>query len=435
MTANRSVGVAFAAAPAAPVWQSAQLLESNDDFNVENRLLTATAPNGNAIVLWAQSDGVPNGSTLKVYSRRYVAGQGWDPAVVVPGVLPDGGSLSMVDGKLLMDAAGTATWLRPNLQTRRFTAAAGWSNAFLPPQGPRIGVDSLLSAAVMAANGDIGVLIAGSDIYNITLPANSNSWLAWARVDTSGNLVARTADVALSSDGTAMAVWSESNPGDSNYSLKAARYLPLSDGWQTPQAIDNSFDTVNRESWPRVAMDASGNAIAVWHQGNSLYYNVFSAASGWGTAVEVDPRAVESSFSARIQLVMTPAGRAVVAWNSGIFAVKSMQYTLGSGFSAPVLVSSYGIDSNLGQDAEGNAVIVYVAPDRWPNPTTGSDIYSRRLSWGGAWSDAVAIEPLDGRGADLSSNFNSAGQGTAAWVRGDVAGSSSRRSLWVNLLR
>lgn len=112
-----------------------------------------------------------------------------------------------------------------------------------------------------------------------------------------------------------------------------------------------------------------------------------------------------------------------------------MQYTPGSGFSAPALVNSYGIDSGLGLDADGNAVIVYVAPDRWPSPTTDSDVYSRRLAWGGAWSDAVAIEPLDGRGADAFSAFNQDGKGVAAWVRGDAPGSSSRKSLWVNVLR
>jgi hypothetical protein len=76
-----------------------------------------------------------------------------------------------------------------------------------------------------------------------------------------------------------------------------------------------------------------------------------------------------------------------------------------------------------------------VAPDRWPNPTTGLDVYARRLAWGGSWSDAVAIEPLDGLGADAFGAFNATGQGVAAWVRGDVAGSSARLSLWVALLR
>ena len=426
---NRSVGASFAVAASAPVWQNAQLLETNNDLNVGNRLLTATSPNGNALVLWEQSDGVPGGSTINVFSRRYVAGVGWDPAVVVPGVSTTSSTVRLVEGKLLMDAAGTATWLRPNLETRRFTAGSGWGTPFVPP----LLAAGLLTDAVMDATGAIGVVTSGSDVYNIALPANAGIWLPWARVDASGALDARDASVALSANGTAMAIWREKNPGDTNYSIKAARF---SNGWQTPQTIDSSFDNIGVDSQPRVAMDAAGNAIAVWHQGNSLHYNVFSAATGWGAAVEVDTNAVDSVFPARISLRMTESGRAVVIWNSGIFALKSMQYSPGSGFSAPMLVNAYGADGQLGLDQDGNATVVYVAPDKWPNPATGADLYSRRLPWGGAWSNAVAIEPVDGFGISNSiASFNTAGQGVATWVRGDVAGSSARKSLWVNVLR
>ena len=429
MTQNRNAGASFAPASAAPAWQSAQLLETNDDFDVPSRVLSAVSPTGDAIVMWEQSDGLPNGSTRKLYSRRYAAGQGWDAAVVVPGVT--GSNTTLLEGRLLMDASGTATWLRPNLETRRFTAAGGWGTPFLPP----LQAGGLLSAAVMDAAGAIGVVISGSDVYNISLPAQANAWLAWARVDASGNLDAKDADVAISADGTAMAIWRERNPGDSNYSLKAARYVPGAGGWQAPVTIDGSFDTVSPLTAPRVAMDAAGNAIAVWHQGESLYHNVFRAGTGWGTAVQVDANALSSSFTARIRLAMTASGRAVVVWRSGIFALKSMQYAPGSGFSAPVEVNGYGLDAELGLDADGNAVVVYTAPDRWPAPTTGLDLYSRRLAWGGSWSEAVAIEPKDGLGVDGFAAFNREGQGVAAWVRGDVAGSSTRKSLWVNLLR
>lgn len=430
MSADRNVGAAFAAAPAAPAWQTPLLLESNNDYNVSGRVLTAISPTGDAIVMWEQGDGTPTVDTRKVFSRRYVAGQGWDAAVAVPGVTTTSSSAALLEGRLFIDANGTATWLRPNLETRRFTAASGWGTAFFPPALAA----GTLSGAVMDATGAIGVVTSGSDVYNIALPAGANSWQPWARVDASGSLTAREADVAISANGTAMAIWRERNPGDSNYSVKAARYLPQG-GWQAPQSIDDSFDNVVAESPPKVAMDASGNAIAVWHQGNSVYYNVFSASGGWGTAVQVDTNAVSSTFPADIRLVMTATGRAVTTWRSGIFAMKSMQYTPGAGFSAPVVVNSYAIDSQLGLDGEGNAVVIYVAPDRWPNPTTTLDLYSRRLAWGGTWSDAVAIEPLDGLDIDAFGSFNAAGQGVAAWVRNDVAGTSSRRSLWVNLLR
>jgi hypothetical protein len=429
MSADRAVTAAFVAAPAAPTWGTPQLLENINDYNVSGRVLTAIAPTGDAMVMWEQGDGTPTTDTRKVFSRRYVAGQGWEAAVAVPGVTTTSSTLALLQGQLLIDATGTATWLRPNLETRRNTRGGGWGAPFVPPALAA----GLLSAAVMDASGAIGVVTSGSDVYNITLPAGATSWQPWARVDASGALTAEDADVALSSNGSAMAIWRERNPGDSNYSLKAARYLPTG-GWQAPQTIDDSFDNVIGDSPAKVVMDGAGNAVAVWHQGNSMYYNVFSASGGWGTATQVDANQVPSTFPVEIRLVMTESGRAVAIWRSGIFALKSMTYAPGAGFTAPVQVNSYGIDASLGLDADGNAIVVYVAPDRWPNPTTGLDVYSRRLPWGGTWSDAVAIEPLDGLSPSAWSSFNRSGQGVAVWTRPDVAG-APRISLWSNLLR
>lgn len=429
MTQARSTTATFAAAPTARAWQTAQLLESSNDFNVP-RTLSAIAPNGDAIVLWEQSDGTPDGNTRQLYSRRYVAGQGWDAAVTVPGVT--GTSQALAQGFLLMDAAGTATWIRANGEARRFTAASGWGAPFLP---------SALSAGTvntvaMDAGGSITMLTGGSDVYANTLPANGPAWGTWVRVDASGTLAAGNSHLAINANGTAMALWRERNPGDNNYSMKAARFVPGT-GWQTPQTIDSSFDNVNSDSPPRVALDDAGNAIAAWHQGDSLYVNVFSASSGWGTATEIDVRQVNSVFAARIDLTMAADGRAVVAWNSGIFAVKAMQYTPGAGFSAPVTVTPYGIERKMVLDDAGRAVMVYRSVEQWPNPTSATqNAYTRSLAWGGMWSAPALIETGAGDLIDLDAlAFNRAGQGVAAWIQNDVANSSVRNSLWVNLLR
>lgn len=438
MTQARSAAASFAAAPAPAQWQPAQLLENSDDFNVagtntfsSGTWLTAISPSGDALVIWEQSDGQPNGSTRKVFSRRYVAGQGWDPATTVPGLSTASSSVVLVQGQLLMDASGTATWVRPNGEARRYTAAGGWGSAQLPPSIAA----GTIGPVVMDGSGNITVLASSADVYANTLPANG-SWGSWTRVDASGSLAARRADLALSSNGTAMAVWREANPGDSNYSLKAALYTP-GGGWQTPQTIENVFTNVNDDSQPRVAMDAAGNAIAVWHQGNSIYHNVYAPATGWGTATEVDAGQVSSTFSARINLVMTPDGRAVVAWNSGLFAMRSLQYTPGTGFSAPQTVAPYSVDRSLGLSDDGQAVVVYASPTQWPNPVSGTlNVYTRRLVWGGGWSEAALIETRDGglRGSPEVA-FNRAGQGLAVWGQNDVANSDARNSLWGSLLR
>lgn len=428
MSQARSTTATFAAAPTARAWQTAQLLEASNDFNVQ-RVLSAIAPNGDAIVMWEQSDGVPNGDTRKFHSRRYVAGQGWDAAVTLPGV---DSTNATVAGFLLMDGTGTATWIRPNGETRRFNASSGWGSAFLPAALAA----GTVNAVAMETSGSITLLTGGNDIYANTLPAGAAAWGTWVRVDASGALAAGNSHLAISGNGTAMAVWRERNPGDTNYSMKAARFIPGT-GWQAPQSIETGFDNVNSNSPPRVAIDDAGNAIAVWHQGDSLYYNVFAVSSGWGTATEVDAGQVNSVFAARIDLAMAADGRAVVAWNSGIYAVKTMQYTPGAGFAAPLTAAPYGIERRMVLDDAGRAVMVYRSVDQWPNPTSATqNAYTRSLAWGGAWSAPALIETGAGDLTSLETiSFNRAGQGLAAWIQNDVANSSVRNSLWVNLLR
>ncbi|MBL0093359.1 MAG: hypothetical protein IPP50_13935 [Piscinibacter sp.] len=129
---DRSVGATFAGgASAAPAWQTPLLLEASEDFDVTTRVLTAVSPVGDAIVMWSSPTACPTAAPCKVFSRRYAAGQGWDAAVVVPN-LSRTRHAAAARGQVLMDAAGTATWLRPNLETaasRRLAAGCSFRAA------------------------------------------------------------------------------------------------------------------------------------------------------------------------------------------------------------------------------------------------------------------------------------------------------------------
>jgi hypothetical protein len=290
MSGARSVTAAFVAATAPlPAWGPAAPLETSEDFNVtEDGLVhrvNAIASNGNAMVIWQQPDGQPNGGVSKVYARLYVAGQGWQPAVQVPG-MSDFANRQLVGGRLFLDNQGVATWIRPGLDTRRFTVPGGWSAPFMPPGAPS-GAGQLVSA-VMDEAGNIRALTNGNDVYSLTLPAGG-VWRDWVRLDASGSLSTDAAVMARSSDGSAMAIWVERNPGDANDSMKVARFDPTA-GWQVPVTIDDSFDDVDQTSPPHVAMDGAGNAqlvyVAVdrWPDPASPEISVYARQLPWGQA-------------------------------------------------------------------------------------------------------------------------------------------------------
>jgi hypothetical protein len=437
LTQVRAAQAVFAVAPTAPAFQAPQLLETSNDFNVADQnqftdanMLVAVNSNGDAMAIWEQSDGTPNGSTLKVFSRRYQAGIGWQPAVAVPGLSQSSFNRGMVTGRLLMDNAGVATWIRLDLETRRNTPSTGWGAAFFPPN---LRFSQNLTSAVMDANGNIGVLRSGSDVENNALAAGG-TWGSWALVDNGGSAVSERAQVALSSNGTALAIWRESNPGDGNYSMKAARYTPTG-GWAAPESLETLFTNVTNAT-PAVAIDAQGNGIAMWQQGNNntVHYNIYRAGSGWQGAVEVVGQ-TNGLGSASIQLAMTPDGRAVAAWTGGgsFSTLSSMQYNPATGWTAPVIVDEYNINRRLQMDDSGQAVMVY--SPRFVAPSTNFDLVSRRLTLGGQWSAPTLIETGAGDLRDPFFAMNQAGQGVVIWTQNDVANSSVRNSLWSAVLR
>lgn len=442
LTQVRAVQAAFAVIP--PVgtsFQTPQLLESNNDFNVFNKLV-AVNRNGDSMAVWEQSDGAPAGDTVKVFSRRYTASTGWQAAVQVPGLTYTTGSVTgdfpaLRNGRLFLDDTGVATLLNVQFNntfvTRRNSLTTGWGAAF---NAPNTRTSQDLTSAVMDANGNISILRSGSDIESNTLPAGG-TWGTWLRLDTAGNLVSENARLALSSNGTALAVWRESNPGDSNYSVKSAHYSPTT-GWGAPESIETLFTNVTRGSIA-VAIDAQGNGMAMWQQGNQnvVFYNIYRAGSGWQGAVEL-PLYGNGLGSAGIDLVMTPDGRAVSAWtgstpgevrSSGLI---TMQYSPSTGWTTPVLVEPYNINRTLQIDSSGNAVLVYT-PDF--STTLVQDLVTRRLSFGGQWSAASLVESGVASVGDAVFAMNPTGQGVVIWSQNDVAGRDSRKSLWSAVLR
>jgi len=99
--------------------------------------------------------------------------------------------------------------------------------------------------------------------------------------------------VAVNGNGDAMALWKQFN--GVNYDIWANRYNVGSHSWGTATLIESSSQDAS-ETW--VAIDNSGNAMAVWRQSDgvdpnpSIWANRYDAVSGsWGTAtlIELNP--------------------------------------------------------------------------------------------------------------------------------------------------
>ncbi len=101
----------------------------------------------------------------------------------------------------------------------------------------------------------------------------------------------QTPDVALDAAGNAVVVWGEYDTGGASTHVYSSRFSVPAVGtpqWRASEVISAS----GRISLPKVALDASGNAQAVWTKEDaagvsSTWSNRFSTSTAWGTATRI----------------------------------------------------------------------------------------------------------------------------------------------------
>jgi hypothetical protein len=88
--------------------------------------------------------------------------------------------------------------------------------------------------------------------------AVSTSWGTAQQLGTATGIFPR---ISMNSTGTAMVVWLQGYNG--NDRIFASRYVPGT-GWSTPQMIEPEY--TENSTWYDVAINANGNAVAVWER-------------------------------------------------------------------------------------------------------------------------------------------------------------------------
>jgi len=215
------------------------------------------------------------------------------------------------------------------------------------------------------ASGDAIAVWTQSDGTDVRVMANhfsrGSGWGSAQVIDSGYGTCNSPVRIAVNSSGDAIAVWKQDIGAD--YDLVTNRYIK-GVGWSYPETLDY----IDSEVWdPRIGMDDSGNAIAVWYQSDGSYYNVyhsmFSPSGGWGSAslLETNDHAVY-----RPEISMNSAGDAMVVWRQydGTRGnVVSRYYDPVSGWGPVQLAENVDLgDINQHQvtvDTNGNAMAVW----------------------------------------------------------------------------
>ncbi len=384
---------------------------------------------GNAFAVWAQSDG----TRYNIWANRCSASGVWGTAALIE--TENLGNAS--SPQLAMDAAGNlwAVWsqldaTRSNIWANRCNASGAWGTARIvastagqPAYSPRVALNAGGDGvAVWYQSGPTGYSILAS---RYVAPG---TWGTAAPAESDDTASKQDAQLAADGSGNAVAVWTRWD-GVRNH-IWANRYTP-SGGWGTATPVETD-GTVDSQG-PRVAMDAGGNAVAVWYQNdglrNNIWANRYTPSGGWGTAMLIE---TDNAGDATMpQVAMDRRGNAVAVWHqhdgmrNNIWANR---YTPSGGWGTARLIEGDNAggaqNPQVAMDRGGNAVAVWSQSDG-----TRYNIWANRCNASGVWGTAVTVE-TDNAGDAYSPQVAMDGSGiaVAVWSQSD----GTRQNVWAN---
>ena len=270
--------------------------------------------------------------------------------------------------------------------------------------------------------------IASGGVPAVSSLSSAAPAVSWGTAD-----AARAADidVAIDRNGMGLVVWSELTNG--SYLLKVRSM----NGTDPGMTLSNAGDAAA----PHLALDAAGNALAVWTQysnaRNAVWASHYTAAlNQWDTPRMISSAAAVAS-ALKPDLAMDQAGNAMVVWQQGDgrsnhFDGWVAQYNAGSAsWSLPAMVSD-GINSahclRVVVNAGGQGLIAWEqergdGSDIVSQPT---DIWVRTVSTGAPWGAASVINASGGK---VNTVYVYGQIGMAVNARGDAAVLWSQRLL------
>ena len=307
-------------------WGTATVLEASVSSVGGNRPQVAMDPAGNATVVWYAFDG----TWTNLWARRYTAGGAWDTATLIENDNNGG----VAGHGVVMDANGNAmvVWSqfdfvgqRINALAKRYVVGSGWE---ITPTAIEVSdLNASVSDIALDGSGNIMVVlhqqtsaISSTDGNLYTNRFSSGSWGTATLVKSDLPYLSQSA-IAMNAGGNAMLTWLEDDGFDIT-SIWARAYNAAGVGGALLR-IDDLTPFITTHRMPQVAMDASGNAVAVWGQGNHIWSARYVAGMGWEAPANIDN--VAGNFqSNQPRIAVDASGNALAVWERSNGTVQSI---------------------------------------------------------------------------------------------------------------
>lgn len=288
-------------------WDTAERIDADTADAKDQQVAIDTS--GNALAVWEQGD--------DIWANRYTAStQSWGTAERI-----ETGAESAERPQIAVDGSGNALAVWEQRESSKYIFASRYTisnGSWNSPQ--RIDTVTQNSSAPQIAFGASGNALAvwqktsgfRQDIKANRYIAETNSW-SGATLVSDGTESTISPQIAIDGSGNAMAVWAQSVGGQRD--VWANHYTDSTDNWGTSKRIDT--DDVSSAKSPQIGVDASGNALAVWQQGDSTLDNIWgsrytASIAEWGTAELI--QANDASHAERPEIAIDASGNALAVW-------------------------------------------------------------------------------------------------------------------------
>jgi hypothetical protein len=236
--------------------------------------------NGNALAMWEQFDG----TRKSIWANRYVIGTGWGSARRI-----ESNDASDAQGvQLTVDAVGNAlaVWQQADgpherIWANSYRADGDWGTAAVIG-GTDVGDASRPQIAIRNGSGfAIWQLSAGTRtaIFARRYEAGSFSDAVFVLSDSISS--ASFPQVAVDSQGNAIAVWGQKNAPplinqDAVYGATMSSFTPADGGWSFPRSIETPNEGGLDEIHPQLAIGANDLAFTAWDHLNSAGTSIWA---------------------------------------------------------------------------------------------------------------------------------------------------------------
>ncbi|HKZ49021.1 MAG TPA: thrombospondin type 3 repeat-containing protein [Thermoplasmata archaeon] len=238
-------------------------------------------------------------------------------------------------------------------------------------------------------------------------------------------------EVAVDAEGNAVAVWNQPY-GSASDNVVASRYVPGL-GWGPVQVLDAFTASAARD--PKVAMNAQGRAVAVWYEFDtdlSISAAVYDPGSGWGQPVRIE-NLTHTSYEPEVAI--DHYGNAIAIWRAYMFNgtnnywIATARYDRGTGWASPVLLDA-GTGQvdwwHIGMSPQGDAIVLW-------NTFVGSavQVWANRFSPQTGWGVTTILDPNIRTNGDGSVALDARGNGMVVWHAYNGAGYILNASQYV----